>query len=414
MRVQPIVWAATRDNRQRWMTDVLRSAVVTHGHMHGIGGAYFHALTLSTVLDSGVVPGPEEWAIFATGLEYIPDLMMEDRHLATFWMSAWEGEQKSDLGISAHNISVEALKDIDKLSLDGGTREDVYRNVLERLGCFDPKFRGSGLKTAIAASVLAWIYRECPVEEALSTAANALGSDTDTIATMAGAILGAVSATPPHWKIQDREYIIAEAARLAGIRAGRREDSFGYPDIAKWNPPATQADALGILEDGRLAIAGLSAVEGTGESYAIGDSEWQWLTLSIGQRILAKRRTKVRKLPPHTAPVGRVGHTQRAELSVKPDTPLQRSLPLDEGADLVVRSSRRASDRQESSAERRAPAVRKSIDELTDAVIKGGFDPLVLGRVLLELMDDARSTDAAIAFVAIVAKARIARLNRAG
>ena len=137
-------------------------------------------------------------------------------------------------------------------SSDGGG----YHELLDQLGCLTPKFRGSGFKTALAAVALAHLFRDKEIKKGLASAANELESDTDTIATMAGAILGAVSLQMPEWPIQDQEYIVLEARRLSAIARGQTQDSFTYPDLDHWNPPAKQNASIGC-SDGQLAIAGL-------------------------------------------------------------------------------------------------------------------------------------------------------------
>ncbi|MCK4613669.1 MAG: ADP-ribosylglycohydrolase family protein, partial [Thermoplasmata archaeon] len=58
-----------------------------------------------------------------------------------------------------------------------------YADIVKGTGAISPQYRGSGTKTAVLAVALAWIYKHSP-KEAIEAAANLLGSDTDTIATM--------------------------------------------------------------------------------------------------------------------------------------------------------------------------------------------------------------------------------------
>jgi hypothetical protein len=64
------------------------------------------------------------------------------------------------------------------------------------------------------------------VGDAVGIAANAVGSDTGTIATMAGAIGGAVTSQPPTVQIQDFDLIRSETTRLV-LLAGRSGASSG-------------------------------------------------------------------------------------------------------------------------------------------------------------------------------------------
>ncbi len=92
-----------------------------------------------------------------------------------------------------------------------------------------PARRGSGMLTALAAVALAWC--EPRPAEAMRIAANALGTDTDTIATMAGALLGLTADLGPPVEVLDADLFRSEARRLAQIAAGENPPSHAYPDL---------------------------------------------------------------------------------------------------------------------------------------------------------------------------------------
>ena len=128
-------------------------------------------------------------------------------------------------------------------------------------------------------------------------AANELGTDTDTIATMAGALLGACGSSPePPERPLDADYLVCEADRLAAIAAGEDVAHHPYPDILTWAAPRTQADAL-VRADGQLAVEGLGAVSEIAADpswTARRDFAWQWVRTDFGQTLLIKRRPEVR------------------------------------------------------------------------------------------------------------------------
>src|SRR5262249_7521560 len=159
------------------------------------------------------------------------------------------------------------------------------QGCLEKAGCFDDATRGAGMNTAIAAAALASYGRHMSIEDALRLGANAIGSDTDTISSMAGAGLGAAKGGEPTWAIQDRRYLGSEAIRLAEIAAGSTASSFPYPDLADWSPPG-DGDAV-RSRDGSLWLAGLGKAEAVGETWRNSEADWQWLRLAFGQSILA-------------------------------------------------------------------------------------------------------------------------------
>lgn len=290
MRIQPHVWAAPASSRQdgTFLLPLLKDALTTHGHRHGFCGAIFHALTLSEAIEMGTVPGPAAWRSYAETLLNIPEIVARDAVLEERWRPLWERATGQALSSAAKATADELVEDLNKLM-----RIDAYIEGLRHLGCFDDRYRGSGLKTAIAASLLAWLFRNRSLDKALQTAANAFGSDTDTIATMAGAILGATAAEPPSWPLQDRDYIEGQARRMADLSRGIPGDAFPYPPLATWTPPREPADIVRHAGNG-LIVPGLGRARTRGEEHAVGDVTWQWLELSIGQTIFAPRRARPR------------------------------------------------------------------------------------------------------------------------
>lgn len=403
MRIQPHVWASTAKSAETMIANVLRDALVTHGHPHGFCGAIFHALCVAHALEHRSVPKPSDWLRFIEDLSVVPTLIEADPQLAAFWQSAWENSSGRTIASAIQTMQTEASEDLIAVreTLEGDPARS-YQMLLERIGCLTQRFRGSGFKTALAAVALAWLYRDRPIEEALALSANELESDTDTIATMAGAILGCVHVSEPQWTIQDRPYIAQEATRLAAIAGGRPQDSFTYPDLGHWSPPTRQTASVGLNGRG-LALAGLGAIEPVGSEYAAGDTVWQWFTLSFGQTILAKRRAVVEdKLEGSQLPGER--QAPAPQKSTVLATKSQASL-FDEG-------KKEARKPQEQSEVAGRSAEKSGIDYWTDVVIQHEFDDLTLGRVFNRILEETRSADSAVAFAAIIAKAKLARERR--
>jgi hypothetical protein len=353
-------------------------------------------------LEHRSVPEPSDWLRFVEDLSVVPTLISTDPQLAAFWQSAWENSAGRTIASAIQTMQAEASEDLVVVReiLEGDPARS-YRMLLERTGCLTQRFRGSGFKTALAAVALAWLYRDRPIEEALALSANELESDTDTIATMAGAILGCVHVSEPQWTIQDRAYIAQEAMRLAAISRGRPQDSFAYPDLGHWSPPTRQTASVGLNGRG-FALAGLGALDPVGSEYAAGDAVWQWFTLSFGQTVLAKRRAVVRdKIEGSQLPGERQAPAPR-----KPTVPAKESQAslFDEG-----RSEARKPLEQSEAPSR---SVKSGIDYWTDVVIQHEFDDLTLGRMFNRVLEETRSADSAVAFAAIIAKAKLARERR--
>lgn len=403
MRIQPHVWAATAKSAKAMIANVLRDALVTHGHPHGFCGAIFHALCVAHALQNRSVPKPSDWLHFIEELSVVPGLIEADPQLAAFWQSAWENSSGRTIASAIQAMQTEAFEDSTAVckSLEGDPAKS-YRMALERIGCLTQRFRGSGFKTALAAVALAWLYRDRPIEEALALSANELESDTDTIATMAGAILGCVHVSEPQWSIQDRTYIVREATRLAGIAEGRPQDSFAYPDLGHWSPPTRQTASVGLNGRG-FALAGLGAIDPVGSEYAAGDAVWQWFTLSFGQTILAKRRAVVtEKLKESQLP----GERQGPVLPKPAVSARESQANLFDGA---KNDARKALDQSQAGGR---SARKTGLDYWTDIVIQYEFDDLMLGRVFNRVLEETHSADSAVAFAAIIAKAKLARERR--
>lgn len=401
MRVQPHVWAANGSEADLILS-VMRDALITHGHPQGFCGAVFHALALHATICSGDIPAPETWFSFVDTFLDIPKILDRDPQLSTFWRSVWEEKSEVTLDFALKQAHADAVYDLERVLVACGSMEPgEYTYVLETLGCTTPKFRGAGLKTAMAAGALAFMYRDGSPELALAQAANELESDTDTIATMAGALLGAVAKTEPSWPIQDREYIVQEAERLVDVSAGRLRDSFSYPDLARWIPPANQLAAVGMIEDD-LALMGLGFLVPKEPEYRIGGYLWQWCRLPFGQTILAKRKVKLDKVSLTMMPGASIPNSDNPTPAITEHRRSQQSLEFAESSVDVPGSA----------SEEAISDSPWSLDFATDEAIKADFDPAVVGRLLNECIDQSDSIELAIAFAAIVAKAKLARRRR--
>ncbi|MER8503907.1 ADP-ribosylglycohydrolase family protein [Mesorhizobium sp. M0204] len=404
MRIQPHVWSSSNLG-DRMLLNVLRDALVTHGHPHGFCGAMFHALCLSDAISTGQIPEPKSWHGYIDRFSDFGRFIGLDPQLSAFWQSAWANDGGIPVTQAIEKMMSEARSDLDVvLKLLGENTNLAYHDCLDAVGCLTPKFRGSGFKTALAAVVLAYLHRNQNPSVALVVAANELESDTDTIATMAGALLGAVSDRLPEWPVQDSNYIVQEARRLAAIARGEPQDSFSYPDLGHWNPPAKQTASIGWRK-GKLAIVGLGILEPLSEEYRSGDAVWQWLALPFGQTILAKRKSNLTDM---IADSQLPGPRQKA----KPTPQSTNAGPTPPSVRASDSARGRESIRQQDLSTPAKRITRNDIDAWTDEVIHSNFDDLALGRLLNLCIDATGSVDAAVAFSAIVAKAKLARQRR--
>ncbi|WP_158617792.1 ADP-ribosylglycohydrolase family protein [Corallococcus sp. CA049B] len=412
MRVQPHVWASSsKRDAHELLADVCRNAVVTHGHPRGILGAVFHALSLRLVMLRGEhldVPALRE---VIDWLPSVVGIFKADAALGEVWLDMWEHATGASFEREIRRCVEEVVADWEILArLVKAGVSDSYREAVLSLRGTDATVRGSGAKTALLAGYLAWQYRDDP-QGGMVEAANCFGSDTDTIATMAGALWGAVCGTPPPSEVMDWSYISAEADRLASIARGEVALTFAYPDLLRWSPPKAQIDAVGTAA-GRTVLAGLGEARFLGESAvsadAHGEAEYRWLGLSFGQTVLVRHRTVLLELGAGMLPRAGVKMISRQkDLNVPGE---QRALfgepHLGHGGEKGQNPRAGARLREE-----RISGRRVSIDEAFNRVVGSNFDPELIGRFVLELSAGDEGIEQAVAFVAIVAKARRVRIR---
>ena len=243
------------------------------------------------------------------------------------------------------------------------------------------------------------------IADALVQSANELESDTDTIATMTGALLGALKTEEPSWKIQDIGYLRSEAQRMVDIAQGSKAPSFSYPDVSLWEPPSNQSNAVSLWK-GDLALAGIGVLAAQGKEYTSGSSVWQWFQLPHGQSILAKRRSKNLPSVNDNQMPGEPFWPKDATSAPK-DKAEQNSFEFDK---------RRAHENERPRASTNTQASRNDkfpgLDKATDIAISSGFDNATIGRLINQCIDDTGSIELAVSFSAIIAKARLARMKR--
>ena len=294
MRVQPHVWATRApSDPESYLPDVVRNSVCTHSHPTGLLGAVFHALCVAHAMRVGDLPSPDDLREVTKAADGLPEIISRDTELG-YWRIALE-QEAGNFDESWAKAVNEVRETIDLIATRriGARGNDGYEAIADTLKLRDPARRGSGMLTAVAALGLAWC--EARPTEAMRIAANAIGTDTDTIATMAGAILGATTDIDPPVDVLDDSMIRSEAKRLAKIAAGESPRNFEYPDLLHWSAPKARADALARTKDGGLMVRGLGRARSLeGEQVLVnGEFQWQWIKLEFGQTLLIKSRTRL-------------------------------------------------------------------------------------------------------------------------
>ncbi|MFD3897125.1 ADP-ribosylglycohydrolase family protein [Streptomyces cellulosae] len=404
MRIQPHVWSA-RDlaNWDNITRDVVRNAVSTHGHPRGILGAVLHAVLLAHTLDTNEIPGPKQWRPAVDWLERVPDVIAKDDELAYLWLPTWTNAAGTDFQSAALTVADECRTAFEAVDSTTPLTPEAYAALVERLGGFDGATRGSGTVTTVLAAVLAHAHASSP-EAALLLAANTLGSDTDTIATMAGALLGAVTAAPPPGAVQDADAIDSEARRMWDISRGRQAATFAYPDLLRWSPPKATLDLVGHTPMGP-ALAGLGPLTPTDTPSASNQATYVWGTLPFGQSVLVRARPDLRPLDENLLPgEARPPRSRQAADAPKEqqslfEAPVQAAASADQRPALAGTAPGAVSER----AHRHAPP---SIEEIVQELARNGFTPEQVGRALLHQIRGGRyGVERAAAFAGLLARA---------
>jgi ADP-ribosylglycohydrolase len=395
MRIQSHVWSTRPDQVAKLVGDVVSDAVSTHGHPRGIFGALFHAQTLRHAWEQRCAPGPDKLLEMASSLPAIAAAARTLPVLTELWLAQWEAGAKLDLVDAAETVKQELESAIHSCEgIDRSRPAQSYSEVAERLDARNPAQRGSGTQTSLLAALAAWLMGDDPYEM-VTTCVNELGTDTDTIATMAGAIAGAFAGSAPGGELLDHDYIVLESERMAQVLYGRRTDSFPYPYMLDWAPPKSASDSIGDVE-GRPMMAGLGSIDAISEEHGPeqpSDALWQWFDLWYGQRVLGKRRVRPRSLP-RSQRVTQLSTYLAPGVAHVQTHPEQQTLLLDE----VHRTNEVVS------------AV-PTLHEMTDVVIGSGFDARTIGEGLLRAAQ-WHGVEGAIAFSSIVAKAQLSRSDR--
>lgn len=396
MRIQPHVWAApVGTHHKAILRDVIRNAICTHGHPRGIIGAAFHALCLHFYLVEERVANIGDLHDLALVTEECWEIIEADPDLRLFWIPQLTAD--ADPRERFSECVFELTNDIEKLRTLGGPGAS-YLDALKRIDLFDQGSRGSGTKTALAAAWLAWQFQDRGVHAALVEAANALESDTDTIGTMAGALMGCLAKSLPEEPVQDAEYIISEAERLWKISVRQADRSFGYPDLRSYKPPKNAVDAV-FADGANYVVAGLGNATPMADFVTRGDQsgDLRWLRLHTGQTILAHIRQEPRLASETTQQLFQAARSLFDE----------RRLPApnarrDSGAAIKVNAGSRAAPVQSSDPPNRP----LSIDQLASAIIDNDHNATELGAAILKLASgpDEHYLERVVSLSAIVAR----------
>ena len=233
MRISPHVLA----NINRWQqaeADIWRNTIISHGHPRAIIGAIIYGYALHNAL---------QWSEFSTGQQlieilgnWIKDLEIPSISGLNTWVREWNKGRNESFQTIFANTKQEAVEQL-RLIWQGIYKKQAPQKILKQLGCFDYETKGSGLGTALAGIYLFACQPE-KLEENIIIAANAIGSDTDSIAAFVGSLSGAafgLTTIPQKWlsQTQDKQFLIDIGKHLATISMNINPQTEIRPQIDK-------------------------------------------------------------------------------------------------------------------------------------------------------------------------------------
>jgi ADP-ribosylglycohydrolase len=398
MRIQPHIWACrTPENPESFLSDVIKNSLTTHGHPRAIAGSVFHALSLSHAIAAERIPNIEDAKVFNQWIKEIPRIIRQDINLSTVWVPMFESQFGMGLEEAYEEVYKEMSELIDSVSKWNKGKNKSYRGLVDILDLKNVQIRGSGTLTAVAAMAASLIEED--LITLLVSMVNALGTDTDSIATMVGAIRGIFDESPPPQDVQDQPYIISDAQRLYRISINSENNNYQYPDAITWKVPSSVLDYVANYE-GQLVFPPFGVVTEQSTSFSSNNTEshnyyYQWVSSIFGQSFLVKKRNSkgIKTVKNHQ-------YLTETKVKRKED----KSEPQIE-IDLSVEQKHLDSTQP----------IKNDIldlDAMTSSVIAGNFDPTTIGKDLINISYSNLGVNGAIAYSAIISKALSVRKKR--
>ena len=201
---------------------VWKNAVSTHGHPRAILGALVMATSLHRLLDREA----KDSGLNDFNLEVqraIQDSHVPDEPRISMWANR-SGDKAFRTTFEKTRTEMKSL-----LQLAWDRRHDDAESVLRQMGCLDKSTKGSGTGCVAAAHYFFYKHEREPLR-AVVEAANAFGSDTDTIAKLVGDLFGCLYGRAAYEnglteRLCNRFYLLTITRYLIGTEAPHWFDS---------------------------------------------------------------------------------------------------------------------------------------------------------------------------------------------
>lgn len=220
MRVMPIA-LANLGNIEKILAETFKNSIVTHGHPRAIIGAMLFNYAINQI----IVYRPEgfSWESYLASIGKDLTSKLDYKNFISNEINIWLNEWDKGSLNKFEQVYLDTLIETQNLlrvcyqllKIDADIQE-----ALTKFGCFAPETKGSGISTVVAGIFLALKFNYKPLD-AIRSAVNALGTDTDSIAAFTGALIGALHGQhiiPDKWKgVQDVDYLEKIALDLLAI-----------------------------------------------------------------------------------------------------------------------------------------------------------------------------------------------------
>jgi hypothetical protein len=175
-----------------------------------------------------------------------------------------------------------------------------------------------------------------------------------------------------------------------------------------WQPAKTQIDVIGQY-NGKWVVQGLGEADPmktVAEKGGKSPSTWQWFCLEFGQTILVKRRSNPKTFTKDILPV----KITPQEVEIKDKVTAMSGQRYRENVGKQTDKQNEFWDRRKFVNAKKEKDL--TIDIATDNAIQSGFKKEVVGEMLMKLAEREDGIEKSIAFAAIIAKAKQARMKK--
>jgi len=216
MRIAPLAFI-NFNNFKKLKEDIWKNTITTHGHPRALFGALLLGFAITFLVNLNSI-NLEENIFLEFLIDKINSVELSNDDKIRIWIKNWNKDGKFDYKAKFDETKEEVINYI-KLIQQLIILTDS--EILEKLKCFERNYKRSGIHTTIAGICLFMKYKN-DFKKALISTVNLINSDTDTIGSFVGQLVGAhlgLEEIPKSWReqVQDEKYIYILGNRLYNI-----------------------------------------------------------------------------------------------------------------------------------------------------------------------------------------------------